>query len=74
MTSKPISKLSLIKESFETKNIWTITQLFKEMKKVFPDEEEKKLRHRVRSSINTLRQQGKIERIAPMKWKKISSE
>jgi len=74
MTQKSPSKLSIVKEKFEIKNIWTTVQLFKEMKKVFPEEEDKKLRHRVRSAINTLRQQGKVERIAPMKWKKISSE
>jgi len=74
MIQKLPSKMSLIKERFEIKNIWTITQLYKELKEVFPEVEDKKLRHRVRGAINTLRQQGKIKRIAPMKWKKINSE
>ena len=71
---KPPSKMSLVKEKFEIKNTWTISQLLKELKVIFPEEDEKKLRHRIRSAINTLRQQGKIERAAPSKWKKISSE
>ena len=71
MTDK-ISKSSIIKKKFEIKNTWTTVELFEELKEIFPDEEEKKLRHRIRSEINTLRQKGKIERIATAKWKKIS--
>ena len=46
-------------------------ELFEELKGIFPDEEEKKLRHRIRSEINTLRQKGKVKRIAPTKWEKL---
>jgi hypothetical protein len=74
MTKKVSSKLSVVREKFEIKNIWTTTQLFKELKIVFPEEDEKTLRHRIRSAINTLRQKGTIKRIAPAKWKKINSE
>jgi hypothetical protein len=74
MVQKIPSKRSVVEEKFEIKKTWTITQLFKELKKVFPDEEEGKLRHRIRAEINTLRQEGKVKRIAPAKWKKINSE
>ena len=68
--AKKISKATIIKNKFEIKNIWTTVELFEELKGIFPDEEEKKLRHRIRSEINTLRQKGKVKRIAPTKWEK----
>lgn len=71
MTNQSPSKLTIIRKRFELKDVWTTTELYKELKIIFPEVEDKILRHRVRSSINSLRQQNEVQRIAPSKWKKI---
>ena len=70
MNSKD-SKCTSVRKKFETKKIWTVSDLHDELKKIYPNEAEKTLRHRIRSALNYLRQTNEIRRLSPSTWEKL---
>lgn len=71
MVEKKESKNTLMRKKFELQKTWTLDDLFNEFKTLYPDIDEKKLKHRIRSEINNLRQRNIIHRVSPSTWQKL---
>ena len=71
MAKQKTSKSFYVEEEFKKKNTITLSELYGKLENVFPNMDKKDLRHNIRSIINTMRQQGEIERVGPSVWKKI---
>ena len=71
MPGKKDSVMSVIRKKFNSQKVWTISTLYEELREQYPNEDEKRLRHIIRSSINALRQRNEIHRIDHATWEKL---
>ena len=70
MTTSKDSKCISVKKKFKTKKIWTVSELHDDLKEIYSNEDERTLRHRIRSALDYMRQTNEIRRIAPSTWEK----